>query len=90
MQFKLTGLSHLPGNQKSDKLANCFVTASAFGEISSERAEVKTERLSCVINGKHIDQEVEGHVAFTARTVSRVSRLCVMANYSASHLWAGR
>jgi conjugal transfer pilus assembly protein TraB len=64
MQFKLTGLSHLPGNQKSDKLANCFVTASAFGEISSERAEVKTERLSCVINGKHIDQEVEGHVAF--------------------------
>ncbi|MEN4051972.1 TrbI/VirB10 family protein [Serratia marcescens] len=64
MQFKLKGLAHLPGNQKSDKLANCFVTASAFGEISSERAEVKTERLSCVINGKHIDQEVEGHVSF--------------------------
>lgn len=64
MQFKLTGLAHLPGNQKLDKLTNCFVTASAWGEISSERAEVRLERLSCVINNKHIDQVVEGHVGF--------------------------
>lgn len=64
MQFKLTGLAHLPGNQKLDKLTHCFVTASAWGEISSERAEVRLERLSCVINNKHIDQVVEGHVGF--------------------------
>ncbi|WGM08840.1 TrbI/VirB10 family protein [Arsenophonus nasoniae] len=64
MQFKLTGLAHLPGNQKLNKLTNCFVTASAWGEISSERAEVRLERLSCVINNKHIDQVVEGHVGF--------------------------
>lgn len=64
MQFKLTGLAHLPGNQKLEKLTHCFVTASAWGEISSERAEVRLERLSCVINNKHIDQVVEGHVGF--------------------------
>lgn len=64
MKFKLTGLAHLPGNQKLDKLTHCFVTASPWGEISSERAEVRLERLSCVINNKHIDQVVEGHVGF--------------------------
>ncbi|WON75524.1 TrbI/VirB10 family protein [Serratia sp. UGAL515B_01] len=64
MQFKLTGLAHLPGNQRLDKLKDCFVTAAAFGEISSERAVVQLQRLSCIINGKHIDQEVKGHVAF--------------------------
>lgn len=64
MQFKLTGLAHLPGNQRLDKLRDCFVTAAAYGEISSERAVVQLQRLSCIINGKHIDQEVKGHVAF--------------------------
>lgn len=64
MQFKLTGLAHLPGNQKLDKLTHCFVTAAAYGEISSERAEVRLQRLSCVIDNQHIDQPVKGHVAF--------------------------
>ncbi|HFU6544780.1 TPA: hypothetical protein ACGPD3_005394, partial [Klebsiella pneumoniae] len=64
MQFKLTGLAHMPGNQRLDKLANCFVTAAVYGDISSERALPQLQRLSCIINGKHIDQEVKGHVAF--------------------------
>lgn len=64
MQFKLTGLAHLPGNQKLDKLTHCFVTAAAYGEISSERAEVRLQRLSCVIDNQHIDQPVKGHAAF--------------------------
>lgn len=64
MQFKLTGKLHLPSNKKNDKLVGCFVTAGTYGDISSERAIVRLERLSCIINGKHIDQKVKGHVAF--------------------------
>lgn len=64
MQFKLTGELHLPDNHRNKKLQGCFVTAGTYGDISSERAIVRTERLSCVINGKHIDQPVKGHVAF--------------------------
>lgn len=64
MQFKLKGKARMPGNNKMVQLDNCFVTAAAYGDISSERAIVKTERLSCIIDGKHIDQPVKGHVAF--------------------------
>lgn len=64
MQFKLTGDLHLPANKRISKLKGCFVTAGTFGDISSERAIVRLERLSCVIGGKHIDQKVKGHVAF--------------------------
>lgn len=64
MMFKLTGDLHLPANNRSNKLKGCFVTAGTYGDISSERAIVRLERLSCVINGKHIDQVVQGHVAF--------------------------
>lgn len=64
MQFKLTGELHLPANKRLSKLKGCFVTAATYGDISSERAIVRTERLSCIINGKHIDQPVKGHVAF--------------------------
>lgn len=64
MMFKLTGDLHLPANKKMSKLKGCFVTAGTYGDISSERAIVRLERLSCLINGKHIDQAVKGHVAF--------------------------
>lgn len=64
MQFKLKGKAHLPGNNKMAHLDNCFVTAAAYGDISSERALPQLQRLSCVIDGKHIDQPVKGHVAF--------------------------
>ncbi|HCT3251187.1 TPA: hypothetical protein OTS89_002993 [Proteus mirabilis] len=64
MQFKLTGKLHLPQNQKIEQLEGCFVTAATYGDISSERAIVRLQRLSCVINEKHIDMPVKGHVSF--------------------------
>lgn len=64
MQFKLKGVAHMPGNTRLANLDNCFVTAAAYGDISSERALVQLQRLSCVIDGKHIDQAVKGHVSF--------------------------
>ncbi|TNH04041.1 hypothetical protein FHQ26_00600 [Testudinibacter sp. TR-2022] len=64
MQFKLTGDMHLPSDKRSSKLKGCFVTAATYGDISSERAIVRLQRLSCLINGNYIDQAVQGHVAF--------------------------
>lgn len=64
LQLKLKGPARMPGNQRLTLFDNCFVTAAAFGDISSERAIVRLQRLSCIINGKHIDQPVKGHVAF--------------------------
>jgi len=64
MQFKLKGRAHMPGNNKMGQLDNCFVTAAAYGDISSESAIVQLQRLSCIIDGKHVDQAVKGHVAF--------------------------
>ena len=64
MQFKLTGLLHMPSNNKRGDLENCFVTGAVYGDISSERAVVRTQRLSCIINNKHIDMAVKGHVVF--------------------------
>ncbi len=64
MQFKLTGMAHLPNNKRLGKLDNCFVTAGAFGDVSSERAEVRVKSLSCVVGDKHIDMEVKGHAVF--------------------------
>ncbi|WP_272664085.1 MULTISPECIES: TrbI/VirB10 family protein [unclassified Providencia] len=64
MQFKLTGLMHLPQNKKFSKFEGCFVTAATYGDISSERAIVRLQRLSCVLNDKHIDMAVKGHVSF--------------------------
>jgi len=64
MQFKLKGQAHLPGNNRLVHLDNCFVTAAAYGDVSSERAIVQLQRLSCITDGRHIDQTVKGHVAF--------------------------
>ncbi|MEQ5394099.1 TrbI/VirB10 family protein [Proteus sp. fly-1013] len=64
MQFKLTGLLHMPSNNKRGDLENCFVTGAVYGDISSERGVVRTQRLSCIINDKHIDMAVKGHVVF--------------------------
>lgn len=64
MQFKLEENLHLPNNKKSNKLTGCFVTAGTYGDISSERSIVRLNNLSCLINGRYVDQKVSGHVAF--------------------------
>ncbi|MDX9668648.1 TrbI/VirB10 family protein [Pseudomonas sp. P5_152] len=63
MQFRLTGKLRMP-NQAEYDLSGCFVTAEAYGDISSERVEVRTHRLSCALEGKSIDMRVEGHANF--------------------------
>lgn len=66
MQFRLTGKVILPNDGEYD-LRGCFVTAAAYGDISSERALLRTDRLSCRIHGHVIDQPFKGHVSFMGK-----------------------
>lgn len=77
MQFRLTGKVQMP-NDKTFDLTGCFVSTSAYGDVSSERAIVRTRKISCdfsksngdAINSQHesiIDQDIAGHVSFMGK-----------------------
>lgn len=67
MLFKLISNGTLP-NQKQSRLKGCFVTASSYGDISSERAYISLKRLSCTFkNGSIIDKEVHGWVFYSGK-----------------------
>ena len=62
--FKIISRGTLPNGKHSD-LTGCFVTASAYGDISSERAYIKLDKLSCAQNNRPIiDKEVTGWAFF--------------------------
>ena len=64
MLFKLLQPGTLP-NGKRSHLQGCFVTASSYGDISSERAYVILDKLSCAQNGRPIiDRNVTGWAFF--------------------------
>jgi conjugal transfer pilus assembly protein TraB len=66
MQLRLTGKVRMPNDRDYD-LTGCFVTLEAYGDVSSERAEVRTRKLSCNIGKDVIDQKIEGHVSFMGK-----------------------
>ncbi len=49
-------------NGKHSSLKGCFVTAAVYGDASSERGQIRLQRLSCVKEGHVIDVAVEGTV----------------------------
>lgn len=52
----------LPNKYRVD-IKECFVLASGYGSLSSERAILRTETISCVRNdGKIIESKVEGYI----------------------------
>ena len=64
MLFKLVANGTLPNGQRSH-LQGCFVTGSSWGDISSERAYVVLDKLSCAEPGKPIiDRAVTGWAFF--------------------------
>lgn len=64
MLFKLLQPGTLPNGQHS-RLQGCFVTASSYGDISSERAYVVLDKLSCAQpNQPIIDKVVTGWAFF--------------------------
>lgn len=66
MLLRITGLTQLP-NDKTLDLTGCFVSLEVYGDVSSERGEVRTRKISCIIDDETIDQEVKGHVAFRGK-----------------------
>lgn len=62
--LRLTGKGNLPRKFKSD-LKDCHLTASAYGDLSSERVFARLEKLSCteVLTGELVETEVAGFIA---------------------------
>jgi conjugal transfer pilus assembly protein TraB len=62
MLFRVVAEGTLPNHQKSH-LKDCVVTAAVVGDISSERGQIRLERMSCTFpNGEIVEQAVEGTV----------------------------
>lgn len=60
--MELTDAAVLPNRYRSD-LKRCFVTATATGDLSSERVLVRLDRLSCITDDKDtIDVKLTGYV----------------------------
>jgi conjugal transfer pilus assembly protein TraB len=60
--MKVTDLSFLPNNWKED-IKGCFILGEGYGDLSSERAYIKTTTLSCITkDGYHIDTPFRGAV----------------------------
>lgn len=65
--FTLIGDVSMP-NGKTYNMDQCRVTGEIWGDISSERGEVRTKNISCILkNGKHIDMPFEGHAAYMGK-----------------------
>jgi len=62
MLFRIIADGTLPNHKKSH-LKNCVVTAAVVGDVSSERGQIRLERMSCTFpNGEIVEQPVEGTV----------------------------
>jgi conjugal transfer pilus assembly protein TraB len=66
MELRLIGSVEMPNN-KTFELTGCFVGLEAWGDVSSERAIVRTRNISCLRGGKTIDQPIKGHVSFRGK-----------------------
>ncbi len=61
--IRVKDLARLPNRFRSD-VRECFVVGAAYGDISSERAYIRTETLSCVRkDGQVIEAKVSGYVS---------------------------
>ncbi len=61
--LRLVDNAVLPNHFRS-KIKECFVVGAGYGDVSSERAYIRTESLSCVTrDGTAIDVPIKGYVA---------------------------
>ncbi|HCR0227227.1 conjugal transfer pilus assembly protein TraB [Pantoea sp. AN62] len=81
-------------NGKTWNMDQCRVTGEMYGDISSERGEVRTKNISCILkNGKHIDMPFDGHVSFQGKVGIRGKPVmrngAIIANAGAAGLLSG-
>ncbi|EKO3939144.1 hypothetical protein F7U67_001665 [Vibrio metschnikovii] len=61
--LRVMDAGQLPNFWNSD-IDNCHVTGAAHGDISSERAHIRLENMTCVlVNGEVIEEQIKGYVA---------------------------
>ncbi len=61
--MRLIDDGHLP-NRFRAQMKECLIVATGYGDLSSERAIIRTESLSCVTkSGTALDQQIKGFVA---------------------------
>ncbi|MFM8453417.1 MAG: TrbI/VirB10 family protein [Gammaproteobacteria bacterium] len=61
--LRLIDKGSLP-NKFEGHLSQCRITGAAFGELSSERANIRIETLSCIQkNGQVIETDVDGYIS---------------------------
>lgn len=61
--LNITDNAQLANNMRT-KIKSCFLLASAYGDVASERAYARLERMSCIAkDGKVIEVKVEGYLA---------------------------
>lgn len=80
--LKLTNVDFLPNRFRTD-LNECFVLASSYGDLSSERAYMRTQTISCITKTGFIAEgEVKGYIngpdgkaGVAGRLVSREGQL---------------
>ena len=61
--MRIDSLAQLP-NRFRQNFKECFVTGTGYGDLSSERARIRTEQMSCVGNdGRAIDIPIKGWIA---------------------------
>lgn len=61
--LRMVDVAQLPNGVKSD-IKDCVMTGNGFGDVASERAYIRIDRISCVdADGNAIDNKVTGYIA---------------------------
>lgn len=87
--MRVKSFFHLP-NYYQQNLKECFITGNAYGDLPSERAYIRTDKMSCVLrNGSVIEVAVKGHLngedgsfGMRGRVVSKQGQMLAKAFFS--------
>lgn len=60
--LRIVGHGSLPNKQES-RLENCRLIGAAYGDVSSERAYIRLERMSCQQSDEFTDHKVYGYIS---------------------------
>jgi conjugal transfer pilus assembly protein TraB len=60
--MQVTDMTQMPNRYRED-FKECFITGAGYGDISSERAYLRLEKLSCIDDDGHaIEEAIDGYV----------------------------
>ena len=87
--MSILDLSTLPNRFRLD-MRECFIIGAGYGNISDERAYIRTEKLSCVRkDGAAVDMDLKGHVigedgklGLRGRLISKQGQQIAMAMFA--------